>query len=113
MHQPQKKSRYLYSYDWAENVVQSFTEKLWRGTTVCARFLGMSRVGLRMQMIDCIRRADQERWRRMKILIKMLDDDAEMLNPMYSYMDKRKYLTYVKTLVEELAKDGKNPPAGY
>lgn len=104
---------YLYSYHWAEGVVQDFTEKLWRGTEMLAKMSDLSKEDCKSLMIHYVRLAWQQKWRLIKIVVKSLDDDVEMLECSYTRTELKKYLTLIKMLAREKYIKGENPPAGY
>lgn len=113
MHLKKTESEYLYSYRWAEMVVQTFTEKLWRGTEMLAKLGGITKTEAKQLMIHYIRLAWQQKWRLIKIMVKMLDEDSEMVVPAYDRMELKVYLTHIKQLARERYISGENPAAGY
>jgi len=98
---PNPELKPIYSYAWAEGVVQEFTEKLWRGTAALANLCDISTVNCKKLMIWYLRCDDQRKWRRIKIMVKLIEQDLEVYKTSYSPEIKKKYLEYVRFTADD------------
>jgi hypothetical protein len=95
----------IYSYRWAEGVVQEFTEKLWRGTAALSNLCNISVTDCKKLMIFYLRCDDQCKWKRIKLMVKIIEEDLEIYKTPYNADLKREYLDYVRFLADDLYLD--------
>lgn len=90
-----------YSYEWAQNTVQKFTERYARGTYFVAKMLDICHEELCSRLILELRLQNQFEWEASKKVIKMCKNANFRDYKHISVMDRRKYLTIVKVNAKE------------
>jgi len=94
----------IYSYYWAENVVQQFTEKYARGCKFICEMSLISHKKLSEYLIMLVRSANQVNWEAMKRMIKACSQedisDFKHLNPYerLEWLKRRKWMAQDEAL---------------
>ena len=100
--------RQIYSHAFGEAVVEEFLEKYGRATEIVARGVGADFGDFCKGLIMLVR-FKQFQWEATKKVIKGVHNDAGMQqilrNPSIKTLDKRKYLTIVKSNVHDILLD--------
>lgn len=89
-------SPYKYSYNWAQQVVQDFTEKYARATNFVAKMSGISHKELCVRLIDTVRRKNQLKWEATKKAWKGMEHEDLADFRGLTGPERRNYLTHVK-----------------
>lgn len=94
----------LYSYAWAQGVVEAFTEKYARGCNFLEKMLGIDHADLCFRLIVEVRSNNQLKWEASKRLIKSCQRETFAAYKHIPVKDRRKYLTicYTNCIDEEL-----------
>ena len=95
----------IYSWKWAQPVVQRFVEKYARGTTIMAEIAGIDRRKLIEFMINCVRLDNQVEWIALKKMIKSFEHDNLRDYHSLPLAARRACLTSVKYYAESEAID--------
>lgn len=90
-----------YSYQWAQETVQKFTERYARGTYFVANMLGICHEEFCSRLILEIRLANQSEWEASKRVIKACKNANFRDYKHIEVGDRRKYLTIVKVNAKE------------
>lgn len=94
---------FKYSYKWAQEVVEAFTERYARGTYFLCWMAGMKPEKLALYLISAVRRDNQVLWEAMKRLIKDCTRERREDYASLSLAERRKCLTYMKYTAENFA----------
>ena len=87
---------YIYSYGWAQQIVQEFTEKYARATKFVATMCGISHKEVCLRLIDTVRRKNQLKWEATKKAWKEME--REEIGDFWHLTgaQRRNYLLHVK-----------------
>jgi len=89
-------SPHIYSFKWAQQVVEDFTEKYARATSFVVKMSGISHKELCLRLIESVRRRNQLKWEATKRAWKELEHEDFGDFRGLDRVQRRKYLTAVK-----------------
>lgn len=92
----------VYSYRWAQGVVQEYTEKMYRATRILAELSGLSLRQTEYLMIYHLRCGDQAKWQRIKWMLKIINNDIEAYSKAARTPMRQGYLDYIRVSADDL-----------
>ncbi|GAG65941.1 unnamed protein product [marine sediment metagenome] len=105
MHSSIPHVKFKYSYEWAQEIVQAFTEKQSHGTENLCKIAGISHERLSQGLISAVRSDNQVQWLAFKLMIKQARLDDWRQYTKIPVAKRRKYLKLVQYCCQDTALD--------